>query len=271
MVDSYSVIRVTSIWLGIAFGAACGGTEGAVVTSRPGAGSAGAAATSWQIQLTGEIDTSLAVAEYEIDANSPSEVVRDLHARGRTVACYFSAGTLEPFRADAAQYPASAVGNPMPDYPDERFVDIRDATVRSLMMARLDSVRANGCDAVVPSNLDGYLGVTGFPLTETDALDYARLIASAARALDLGTVLSGGDGTFVEALTADYDWGRATDCVMASGCAEFAPLVRLGRPVFAVEFGDETSVPTICPRAAELGLVAILKHPELDAFRVGCP
>jgi hypothetical protein len=58
---------------------------------------------------------------------------------------------------------------------------------------------------------------------------------------------------------------------MTNGCAEFAPLITLGRPVFAVEFGDETSVPTVCPRAAELGLEAILKHPELDAFRVGCP
>lgn len=242
-----------------------------MVTTRTQPGSAGAAATSWQIQLTGEIDTSFDVAHYEIDADSPGQIIADLHASGRTVACYFSAGTWETFRADAALYPASAIGDPLPDYPDESFIDIRDPTVRALMTARLDPMRSSGCDAVVPANLDGYLGTTGFPLTETDALDYARLLASAARARGLRTVLSGGDERFVAALTGDYDWGRATGCVMTTDCAEFTPLVTLGRPVFAVEFGDETSVPTVCPRAAELGLVAILKHPALDAFRVGCP
>jgi hypothetical protein len=265
------VVRAASIWLGVAFGVACGGTEGAVVTTRSQPGSAGAAATSWQIQLTGDVDTSFDVAHYEIDADSPAEIVAALRARGRTVACYFSAGTREPFRADAAGYPPSAVGDSLPDYPDENWLDIRDATVRALMTARLDPIRASGCDAVVPANLDGYLGVTGFPLTETDALEHARLLASAAHARGLRTVLSGGDESFVAALTGDYDWGRATGCVMTTGCAEFAPLIALGRPVFAVEFGDETSVPTICPRAAELRLEAILKHPELDAFRVGCP
>jgi hypothetical protein len=236
----------------------------------PGSSSvAGAAPTSWQIQLSGDIDTSFDVAWYEIDLDSPA--IAALRAAGRTVACYFSAGTRESFRADAAQFPASAVGNALTDYPNESWLDIRDSTVVALMTARLDTAVARGCQAVDASNLDGFLSDTGFGLTRDDALGFARLLASAAHARGLSTVLGGGDAGFVSSLTSDYDRGLGAGCVMTSGCNEFASFLALGRTVFVAEFGDETSVPTVCPRAAELGLDAILKHPALDAFRVGCP
>jgi hypothetical protein len=250
-----------------ALAVSCGGTEGAVVTTQQ----AERRPMSWQIQLTGEIDTSYAVDRYEVDLDTSAEVIDELHAAGRSVACYFSAGTLESFRSDAGEFPSEAVGEPMAAYPDESWLDLRDATVRSIMVARLEAALQQGCDEVDPSNLDGFLAATGFPLTLDDALDTARLLASEARDRGLSPGLSGGDVSFIESLTAEYDWALAMGCVRSTGCSQFSRFTTLGKPVFVVEFGDEDQVAEICPRAEQLGLNAILKNSELDAFRVGCP
>src|SRR3982750_4817788 len=67
-------------------------------------------AKSWQIQLSGTVDASFDVAMYEIDPFSSRSAVAELHASGRTVACFISAGTWEPWRDDAAQFSPSALG-----------------------------------------------------------------------------------------------------------------------------------------------------------------
>ncbi len=57
--------------------------------------------TTWQWQLTGEIDTSFDVAMYDIDLfDTPQAVIETLHQDGRTVICYFSAGSYEDWRPD---------------------------------------------------------------------------------------------------------------------------------------------------------------------------
>ena len=66
--------------------------------------------TSWQWQLSGSIDDSLDVAMYDVDLfDAPTAVIERLHARGIKVICYFSAGSFESWRPDAA---ATARGRP---------------------------------------------------------------------------------------------------------------------------------------------------------------
>src|SRR5262245_15557289 len=49
--------------------------------------------TSWQWQLQGTIDTSYNVEMYDIDLfDVPQSTIDGLHAAGRRVICYFSAG-----------------------------------------------------------------------------------------------------------------------------------------------------------------------------------
>jgi hypothetical protein len=51
-----------------------------------------------------------------------------------------------------------------------------------------------------------------------------------------------------------------------------SPFTGASKPVFLIEYGDETQVPAVCPKARGLGLSAIIKRDaSLDAFRVGCP
>src|SRR3954454_23250567 len=55
--------------------------------------------TTWQWQLTQPVDPSVDAAMYDVDLfETPAAVVRALHARGRRVVCYMSAGSLERWR-----------------------------------------------------------------------------------------------------------------------------------------------------------------------------
>src|SRR4029079_13653563 len=58
--------------------------------------------TSWQIQLQGTLDTSVAASVYDIDLfDTSASTIAVLRAAGRRVICYFSAGSYEDWRPDA--------------------------------------------------------------------------------------------------------------------------------------------------------------------------
>ena len=108
-----------------------------------------AVSSSWQVQLVGTLDTSLDVSVYEVDLFDVAQAdVDTLHAAGRRVVCYVSAGTFEPWRSDATAFPLAALGHAVADYPQEQWLDTRDATVRAAMTARLDLGRDKRCDGV---------------------------------------------------------------------------------------------------------------------------
>jgi hypothetical protein len=87
--------------------------------------------TSWQWQLTGSVDTSIDVVMYDIDLfDVPQATIDSLHADGRIVICYFSAGSREDWRPDAGEFPQGAIGNRLDNWPGENWIDIHDATVR---------------------------------------------------------------------------------------------------------------------------------------------
>jgi hypothetical protein len=253
---------------------ACAGTEGDLLRSVPDGGATTDAAPpipgpSWQIQLSGTLDTSFDVELYTADFETPPSVIADLHQAGRTVYCYFSGGTMEPFRSDASQFPPSSLGNQLTGY-DERWVDIRNDAVRSIMQARIASAAAAGCDGVHPSGLAAYQGSTGLSLTRDDQLAYNRWLAVTAHGAGLTIGLVDGDATFRQDLLADFDWTVGWSC-LGSQCDMVSPFVKAGKPSFLVEIGDATRVAEVCPPAKALGLSAIIKRRSLDAFRVGCP
>ena len=156
---------------------ACTGTGGDLLRTRSDAGTTPRprpeALSSWQIQLSGSLDTTVDVRIYVADVDTRASVIRDLHAAGRLMICYFSAGSAESFRSDAARFPAASLGEPVQDYPDERWIDPRDTTVRAIMGDRIAKAAAAGCDGIHPSGLAAYATTTGFDFTRTDQLAYA--------------------------------------------------------------------------------------------------
>ena len=250
---------------------ACSGTDGDILHTRSDARPQPQPLASWQIQLSGNLDTTVDVRVYIADAGTPTSVIADLHAAGRIVICYFSAGTQEPFRGDAARFPAASLGEPVASYPDERWVDVRDPTVRAIMQDRITAAAAAGCDGIEASGLAAFAATTGFDFTRADQLGYdarslPRSIARGFRSASSRTTPAWAR------ICSPTSTGPIVWSCLDAGCPVAGPYVAAGKPAFLVEYGDETRAPVVCPGARALGLSAIIKRDaNLDAFRVGCP
>lgn len=226
--------------------------------------------TTWQWQLSEAIDTSLDVAMYDIDLfDTPVETIRALHADGRVVVCYFSAGSIEDWRSDADRFPQAAIGNPLEGWPGERWIDVRDATVRSIMQARLDLAVQKGCDAVEPDNTDGHENNDGLGLRSQDALDYLRWLATEAHMRGLSIGLKN-TLEHVEALVDLFDWALNEECMQWNECEALSAFIRANKAVFHVEYGDADLTAQVCPRANALNFDTLIKSWDLDAWRVAC-
>jgi Glycoside-hydrolase family GH114 len=263
----------TALVLAMVAVTACSGTEGDILRTKSDGGTRPQPQplSSWQIQLTGTLDTTVDVRTYITDADTSPTVIGDLHAAGRIVICYFSGGTREPFRADAGRFPAASLGQPLANYPDEQWIDVRDQTVRAIMQDRITAAQAAGCDGIDPSGLAGFLATTGFTFTRADQLDYDRWLAGVVHGAGLSIGLVENDAGLATDLLGDFDWSIVWSC-LDTGCAAAAPFVSAGKAAFLVEYGDQTRAPVVCPGARGLGLSAIIKRDgNLDAFRVGCP
>lgn len=224
---------------------------------------------TWQVQLSGTVDTSLDVRLFYLDADLVPEATRNaLHAAGRAIACYLSVGSFEPWRADAQSFPNAVIGNPLSDYPREQWVDIRSAEVHAIMQKRIFALATAHCDGIVPANLEGNLEDTGFSLTDADEQDYALWLNAQARASHMSLALSL-DENLVTGLMADFDWALAFECV-ADGCPGYGAMRGAGKPVLLVEYGNASLAPTTCAKARSYDLNTLIKNRALDGFRISC-
>lgn len=88
--------------------------------------------------------------------DTPASTISQLKAQGKTVLCYFSAGTYEPYRPDVGNLTAADLGASLPDWPDERWLNVKSPTVISLMQSRIQLAASKGCSAVDPDNMGKY-------------------------------------------------------------------------------------------------------------------
>jgi hypothetical protein len=258
--------------------AACGGSSSSggpdappgTVDAPAGAIWHPAPGTSWQWQLSGTIDTSFDVAMYDVDLfETPQATIDALHAAGRRVICYVDAGSWEPGRPDAAQFPAAVLGKALVGWPDEKRLDVRDPRVRALIDARFDVAVSKRCDGVEPDNVDGYANDTGFPLTAGDQLAFDGGLAADAHARGLSVGLKN-DLDQIPDLIGGVDWALDEQCFQYSECDALAPFVTAGKAVFEVEYGAPSLATTICPMANTRNFDTLIKNLALDAPRTAC-
>lgn len=281
------------VLIGAVLAASCDGTDGTILVRHQAASGAPAAAghggeptgaaaggsgpvyvpetdSSWQAQLSGAIDPDLQVELFYLDADftEPAALgaVRD---QGRHYVCYLSAGSFEPWREDAGEFPEQVLGRALSDYPREQWLDTRDETVRAIMGRRVDALAVKGCEGVAPSSLAVHAADTGFDLTLDDALDYATWLAERLHLVGMSAGLSA-PLEVTTALADNFDWGLAIDCLEPSGCTAFEPLTAQGKPVLHVEFGDETTASELCAAGRAAGFNALIKRESLDGFRIDC-
>lgn len=226
--------------------------------------------TRWQWQLSGAIDTSVDVAMYDLDLFETTQGTIDaLHAAGRTVVCYFSAGSWESYRPDSGSFPAEILGDPLdPPFADELWLDIRRLDLLGpILEARMNLAVTKQCDGLEPDNVDGYANASGFPLTAAHQLTFNRWLAAEAHERGLSVGLKN-DLDQVADLVDDFDWALNEQCWEYDECALLQPFVARGKAVFGVEYEGDPA--TFCPPLNALDYSWLKKNLDLDAWRVDC-
>ena len=228
---------------------------------------------SWDWQLTTPRDLGVEVAVLDLDLfETSAEEVAALKARDVLPVCYLSIGTLEDWRPDAAAFPAALVGKALPEWPGERWLDLRRfSLLERPLRARLQLCAAKGFLAVEPDNLDGFSNDSGFALTAGDTLYVLRWLRYETRQLGLQLALKNVPELAIEALPL-VDFAILEQPFSEAFSRAFASFPAAGKPVYAVEYDlGEGAFAEACAAATALGFSLIEKKRDLDAWRQGCP
>jgi hypothetical protein len=226
--------------------------------------------TAWYWQLSGKvIDSHDAAKLYDIDLEEDSVALnKRLHDAGHTVICYFSAGSYEPWRSDASQFPRSVIGKKLSGWP-EYYVDIRDPTVRRIMQARMDNAKRKGCEGFEPDVLDAFTNRSGFRITNQDEIDYILLLANEGHKRGLLVALKN-DPTLVSDVVNLMDFAIVEECFEHHECSSYSPFVRQNKAVLAAEYSIFSA--SKCARAKQLRFSLAFYNLDLDGRKYDpCP
>ena len=225
--------------------------------------------TSWQWQLSGTVDTSIDVEMYDIDMeDNAASLVDELHAYGRKVVCYISAGSIENWRSDAGAFPPRVIGNRLDGWAGERWLDVRKRRVlKPIMSARIDACAAKGFDGIEFDNVDAWGNRTGFPISRDDQLRYNVMLANLAHGAGLAAALKN-DVEQARALEPYFDMALNEECFSWNECDRLSVFIDAGKPVFQVEYELETA--DFCPRANAMDFNSLRKLWNLGVWREPC-
>ena len=229
--------------------------------------------TSWQWQLSGEINSNYAVDLYDIDLfESNTTLIQSLQKSGKKVICYFSAGSYEEWRADASSFDADILGKDLDGWAGERWLDIRSDKIRPIMQERLDLAEQKGCDGVEPDNMDNYSNDTGFNLTAEHQLSFNKFIANEARKRGLSVGLKN-DISQMQALEPYFDFSVNEQCHKYSECSEMKIFTKVDKPVFNAEYAEEyiNAPESMCKESQSVNIRTLILPLSLDdSFRYSC-
>jgi len=129
-----------------------------------------AVSSTWQIILNhppvldkDASSTTPNVTVFDIDLfDTPKETIQQLHALGKKVLCYFSAGSYEDWRSDAAEFKPEDLGHDLDGWPGEKWLKLSSDNVRRIMKERVNMASEKGCDGVDPDNVDAYVSLLFF-------------------------------------------------------------------------------------------------------------
>lgn len=220
------------------------------------------AGSGWYWQLQGVINTSINKQYYDIDLfDTSASVISDLKTQGKKVICYFSAGSYENWRPDAAKFPAIALGKNLDGWAGERWLDVRNSTVRQIMADRMVMAKQKGCDGVEPDNVDGYQNDSGFPLSAADQISFNKALAASAHSIGLVVALKNSTD-LVSSLVADFDFAVVEECFKYNECEAYSPFIQNHKAVFNAEYTSYSDL--TCQKAKSLGFSTAFYNLNLD-------
>jgi hypothetical protein len=220
-----------------------------------------------------ELNPTPGIGVYEVDLFDTEQPTIDaLHAAGGYVICYFSAGSLENWRPDVADFPKSVVGKDYEGWEGERWLDIRQRdALAPIFNARIDLAREKACDAVDPDNVDGFSNETGFAISADDQRRFNLWLAEAAHQRGLAIGLKNA-AELVPDLAESFDFAVIENCAAQEACGAYEAFAARKKAVFQIEYRSETADwKSVCVDAAKRGFTAILAGLELDGTAQSCP
>lgn len=140
-----------------------------------------------------------------------------LQAGGRCVICYFSAGSIEDWHPDVGVIEESTVGLPLDDWSGENWLDIRAGSMLVLVESRMAMAERAGCDGVELDNVDGFSNETGFPLNESDQIEFNTVVASLAHDRGLAVGLKNSFDIAVD-LVQHFEFAMTEQCYEYEEC-----------------------------------------------------
>ncbi|PNY27366.1 Uncharacterized protein TCAP_02709 [Tolypocladium capitatum] len=235
----------------------------------------------WQILLNNPLDMSVDLSPnvdiYDLDLyENPAETVNALKAKGKHVICYFSAGTYESWRSDAAEFKEEDKGNILPDWKGEQWLRLSSPGVRKIMAERVKLAASKGCEAIDPDNVDGYNNDNGIGLTESDSISFLSFLKEEASKYNMALGLKNA-GEIVPNVLGIVDFCVQESCAANSqGCTAFTPFIDAGKPVFRIEYPP--GIPSIAPEDAQnvcgaqgaQGFSTVLKNLDLNGWVQYC-
>jgi hypothetical protein len=134
---------------------------------------------TWAMKAWGNANDPVAGAMVvDVDIDEQKDLIKPLRDAGHIVVCYFSIGTMEPWRPDVQHNKSaweSACVNKMKHW-DECWLNImKPQLLKDLQSPRFHRAVAEGCHAIEPDNIDCYANQAcyqGMGLTSAQAKPY---------------------------------------------------------------------------------------------------
>jgi hypothetical protein len=237
--------------------------------------------TKWQIVLSGTpvggnsmIPNSAVVWDVDL-FDTPQTTIAGLKANGKTVLCYFSAGTFEPDRPDLGVLVAGDIGGQLDGWPGEYWLNLKSPTVQKIMANRIALAAAKGCDAVDPDNtgkLTLYLVLQpliikdafehnggGVGLTSADSVAFVRGMAATALSYGLAIGLKNSQDILPQ-VSDVISFAVNEQCSQYKECPLYNSLLASNKPVFNIEY---TKSANLCVNPS---LSTVYKHMNLNGW-----
>jgi hypothetical protein len=258
---------------------------------------------TWQIVLSDPVklpETASSINPdvdiFDIDLfENPKSTVDTLHKLGKRAIAYFSAGSYEPDRPDSKDFSPHDLGKSMDGWPKEKWLDIRNENVKSIMSRRIELAAQKGFDGIDPDNVDAYVSLNccpsaqrrcaslsiannilfkdnknGLGLTKADSINFIHFLSAKAHSLNLSIGLKNA-GDIIPSVLSVVEFSINEQCVQYKEAEQFVAFIRAGKPVLHIEYPDEMKSKAIKELCAKTGhakdaveFSTILKNMDLD-------
>jgi hypothetical protein len=222
----------------------------------------------FQYQLSGSIK-NLSVKTVVVDLfDTSTSKIESLKQQGKTVLCYFSAGTSENWRSDYKSIPSNIQGNKVDGWAGERWLDTRAPAALDLAKRRINLAAQKKCHGVDPDNVDGYGNNTGFSISKADSERFLKNMASHAHSKNLSIGLKN-SAEIAGKLNTTLDFAVVEECFSYNECGSYSGFISKSKAVLIIEYGSRKS--SWCSNAKSRKMSLIFADLDLDGRSENCP